>query len=172
MLTSSCPHICTSTLFMLWDSKINSKRLYITSMCNPSKEKCFLALKVDAGSAFFQWVEPRAGSSGFGLSPGLLMGTDKILRSQSYRADSMHRPEPWPCTHISLHSSCNDGTREELGLNQLQSADLEHACYRQITAAKRWLWFILIFFLPGYFNSDIRQEGFVWVVALQEKAVI
>lgn len=121
-------------------------------MCNPSKEMCFLALEVDAGSAFFQWVEPRASSSGCGLSPGLLMATDKILvfQSQTLTLPALQgrlHASPWA---LALHSRIpallvQRRTQEELGLDQLQSADLEHACYRQITAAKRWLWFILFF---------------------------
>lgn len=43
MLTTSCPHLCTSTLFMLWDGN-EIKSLDISSMCKPQSKKLMESL--------------------------------------------------------------------------------------------------------------------------------
>lgn len=43
MLTTSCPHLCTSTLFMLWDGN-EIKSQYITSTCKPQSKKLMESL--------------------------------------------------------------------------------------------------------------------------------
>lgn len=145
MLTSSCPHLCTSTLFMLWDGNQLKKPIHYVYVW-PFK-KCFFCLKVDGSSAFFQWVKYISFAyiqslvlAAVAVGNLLLMATEEYL-SQMLMVPALQgklHALPWALV-ISLalflffvfyltYMFVLRRMQRKLWLNQLQRANLEHAC--------------------------------------------
>lgn len=85
MLTSSCPHVCTSTLFMLWDGNQPKKPIHYLYV-QPFKRCVSFCWKVDRRSTFLQWVKfisfvyiPKPYTSSSGCGQPAINGHKDIL---------------------------------------------------------------------------------------------